>query len=156
MTEKRRILFVCTGASCRSQIAAGWAQHIAGDRLRAFAAGTDPQGLNPRAVAIMREIGIDIGQSRSASVYEFLGADLPDCVITVCSEAGRNCPEFSRSVRTVRWSFDDPASAAGDEAEVEAVFRRVRDEICESVSRWVCREFDLDPFSSSVGSERTA
>jgi arsenate reductase len=157
MSKKKRVLFVCTGASCRSQLAAGWARHLAGGRLESFAAGTDPQGLNPRAVGIMAEIGIDISASASASVYDFLGQNLPDIVIAVCSDAGHNCPDFPATVPTLHWSFDDPASAAGEEAEVEAVFRRVRDEIRDAVSSWICREFALEPFSAlALGSERTA
>ena len=75
---KTRVLFVCTGASCRSQMAAGWARHLGGGQVEAFAAGTDPQGLNPRAVASMDEVGIDISQSPSASVYDFLETRSPE------------------------------------------------------------------------------
>jgi len=155
MARKKRVLFVCTGASCRSQIAAGWAGRLAGEHLEAFAAGTDPKGLNPGAVAVMREVGVDISHSRSASVHEFLEVNTPDFVIAVCSEAGRNCPDFPSTTPTLRWSFDDPAAFDGSQAQAEALFRRVRDEIRERVSRWIITEFGVMPFHP-LPSERTA
>lgn len=136
MRDKQRVLFVCTGASCRSQMAAGWALHLAGDRLEAYSAGTDPKGLHPLAIRAMGEVGIDIADRRSASVFDFLD-DPPDHVITVCSEAGRNCPEFPAYVPTLRWSFEDPAAARGPEPEVFDLFRRVRDEIRDRLTTWI-------------------
>ena len=140
MADKSKVLFVCTGASCRSQMAAGWALSLAGDRLEAFSAGTQPKGLHPLAVEAMREVGIDIGARESASVFDFL-KDPPDHVITVCSDAGRDWPEFPAYVPIVRWSFDDPAAALGTKQEVFEVFRRVRDEIHDRLSLWIDGEF---------------
>ena len=149
-----RVLFVCTGASCRSQMAAGWARELGGEGVEAFAAGIDPKGLDPRAVACMQEVGIDISRSPSESVYGFLETGAADVVIAVCSEAGRNCPEFPSSVPVLRWSFEDPAAAGGPASERAEVFRRVRDEIREAVSCWLVRELGIQPFRPRA-SERT-
>jgi len=149
-----RVLFVCTGASCRSQMAAGWARELGGEGVEAFAAGIDPKGLDPRAVACMQEVGIDISRSPSESVYGFLETGAADVVIAVCSEAGRNCPEFPSSVPVLRWSFEDPAAAEGTLSEREEVFRCVRDEIRVAVSRWLVTELGIRPFRPR-SSERT-
>ena len=136
-------------------MAAGWARHLAGDRVEAFAAGTRPQGLNPKAVAIMQEVGVDISSSPSVSVLDFLSGEPPDFAIAVCSEAGRDCPAFPANVATLRWSFEDPAAARGSAREVEACFRRVRDEIRERVASWLAAELGIRP-PGRTPSERTA
>jgi arsenate reductase len=126
MTAKHRVLFLCTGNSCRSQMAEGWMRHLAGEQWEVASAGTRPSGLNPRAVAAMAEIGVDIAAQRSKHVDEFLGRPF-DAVITVCDHANETCPIFPGPARRLHWSFEDPAAASGSDAERMAVFRRVRD-----------------------------
>ena len=127
----RRVLFLCTGNSARSQIAEAWASALAGDRLRAWSAGTAPKGLDPRAVEVMGEVGIDLTAQRSKSVEEV--RDLPfDLVVTVCDAARESCPVFPGRVSHLHAGFDDPprlAAAAAGEAEALSIYRRVRDEI---------------------------
>jgi arsenate reductase len=129
---KAKVLFLCTGNSCRSQMAEGWAKHLLGDRVDAYSAGVETHGLNPRAVQVMAEAGVDISGQRSQEVDEFL--DLaPDLVVTVCDNAAERCPVLPGSPRTVHHSFRDPAGAHGSENEVLPVFRSVRDEIRDFV-----------------------
>jgi arsenate reductase (thioredoxin) len=125
---KSRVLFLCTGNSCRSQMAEGLLRHLAGDRFDVTSAGVRPAGLNPVAVAVMQEIGIDISGHRSKSVDEFSGQPF-DWVITVCDAAREACPVFPGAASQLHWSFADPALAAGPLEERLAVFRAVREEI---------------------------
>ncbi|TAJ07364.1 MAG: arsenate reductase ArsC [Nitrospirae bacterium] len=125
---KPRVLFLCTGNSCRSQMAEGWLRHLAGDRFDVASAGTHPVGLNPVAVAAMREVGVDISRHTSKNVNQFLGERF-DYVITVCDSAKEACPTFPGATSRLHWSFDDPAAAQGSLEERLQVFRRVRDEI---------------------------
>lgn len=129
--NKLRLLFLCTGNSCRSQMAEGWARHLKSDEIEAFSAGVDPQGLNPLAVLVMQEAGVDIGQQRSKHVREFAGCEF-DFVVTVCGDARDNCPALPTGGVTVHVGFDDPprlAADAGSQDEALAHYRRVRDEI---------------------------
>ncbi len=135
MPEKLKILFLCTGNSCRSQMAEGWARHLRGDEITPFSAGIETHGLNPLAVRVMAEAGVDISGQKSKLV-----ADLPqqsfDLVITVCGHADENCPFFPGPTRVVHHGFDDPPQlAAGAASEEEALshYRRVRDEIRDFV-----------------------
>ncbi len=125
---KKKVLFLCTSNSCRSQMAEGWLQHLAGDRFEVSSAGTHPAGLNPGAVDAMRELGIDISGHRSKHLNEFLGVRF-DHVVTVCDRAKETCPIFPGSREVLHWSFDDPAVARGSDEERRKVFQRVRDEI---------------------------
>lgn len=135
---KRRVLFLCTGNSCRSQMAEGFLRTMAGDRFQAESAGTDPAGLNPGAVAAMSELGIDISGQRSKSMKEL--EDQPfDCVITVCDRARESCPTLPGAATVLHWSLEDPAAARGPVEERRAVFRRVRDELAEHVRRFLER-----------------
>src|SRR5881394_1037650 len=127
MTEKKRVLILCTGNSARSQMAEGLLRHLAGDRFEVESGGVEPSRVRPQAVAAMREVGIDISRHRSKSVDEFAGQDF-DYVITVCDNANERCPVFPGKTERIHWSFEDPAAAAGDEAFQLSVFRRVRDE----------------------------
>ena len=130
--SERSILFLCTGNSCRSQMAEGWTRHLHGDRVAAYSAGVETHGLNPRAVAVMREAGVDISGQESQHVDEF--TDLaPDLVVTVCDHAAERCPVLPGAARTIHHRFDDPARATGDEDTVLGEFRRVRDEIRDFV-----------------------
>ena len=129
---KRRVLFLCTGNSARSQMAEGLLREHGGDRFEVQSAGTHPAGLNPLAVEAMRQIGIDIGHQQSKSLEGYLEQSF-DFVITVCDRAKEACPIFPGATRTLHWSFDDPVAALGSEAERLAAFRRVRDEILNRI-----------------------
>jgi len=126
-----KILFLCTGNSCRSQMAEGWTRHLKGDQIDVWSAGVEPHGLNLNAVKVMAEAGVDISGHRSTHVRDVL--DIPfDTVITVCDHARESCPLFPRPVRKIHQSFDDPpflAKSAASEEEVLNIYRRVRDEI---------------------------
>lgn len=129
--ERLKVLFLCTGNSCRSQMAEGWARQLKSEWMEAYSAGTAPQGLNPKAVRAMAEAGVDISGQRSKSVEELEGVEF-DAVITVCGEADRACPRFSGDVKVIHAGFDDPPRLeAGARSEEEALghYRRVRDEI---------------------------
>lgn len=128
MDEKLKILFLCTGNSARSQMAEGWARHLKGDIVEPYSAGVDVHGLNPLAVKVMKEAGVDISTQTSKPVFTLL--DIPfDYVITVCGHADENCPVFPGKTKVIHHGFDDPAKAEGTEEEKLAVFRKVRDEI---------------------------
>lgn len=129
---KKRVLFLCTGNSCRSQMAEGWLRHLAGDRFDAFSAGTHPVGLNPGAIEAMGNAGVDISAHRSKHLNEFTGEKF-DYVVTVCDRAKETCPIFPGARTVLHWSFDDPAGAQGSHDERKAVFQRVRDEIADRV-----------------------
>jgi arsenate reductase len=129
--RKTRILFLCTGNSCRSQMAEGWAKALKADVIEAHSAGIETHGLNERAVAVMAEAGVDISGQRSKHVDQ-LKDMVFDFVITVCDAARENCPVFPGRARRVHKGFEDPprlAQGAKNEAEALAPFRRVRDEI---------------------------
>jgi arsenate reductase len=128
MSNKKRVLILCTGNSARSQMAEGLLRRDAGDRFEVFSAGVEPSHVRPQAVEVMREAEIDISGHRSKSVDEFAGQEF-DYVITVCDNANERCPVFPGKTEHIHWSFDDPAAATGDEAAKLAVFRWVRDEI---------------------------
>lgn len=123
MSEPKRALFLCTGNSCRSQIAEGLLRHIAGDRFEAFSAGTRPaQCVHPLAVETMRERGIDISHHRPKHLSEFDGQHF-DLLITTCDSANEECPYYPGAKERLHWSIPDPASATGTEEEVRAAFR---------------------------------
>jgi arsenate reductase len=125
---KSKVLFLCTGNSCRSQMAEGFLRHLSDDRFDVHSAGTHPTSVNPLAIAVMREKGIDISQQLSKNVAEYLGQPF-GFVITVCDHANEQCPVFPSLSTRLHWSFDDPAAATGSDEERLPVFRRVRDEI---------------------------
>lgn len=131
MDRKPVVLFLCTGNSCRSQMAEGWARHLKGDKLKAASAGVTPSSLNPDAVQVMAEAGVDISGHWSKHVDE-LAAQQIDYVVTVCDHAHETCPVFSGGAKIIHHSFDDPphlAAEAQSEQERLAPYRRVRDEI---------------------------
>jgi len=126
-----KILFLCTGNSCRSQMAEGWARRLKPDQVEPYSAGVEPRTLDPRAVRVMTEAGVDISGQRPKHVDEFKEIDL-DCVVTVCGHAHERCPMFPGRTKVTHVGFDDPpALAAGAQTEEEALghYRRVRDEI---------------------------
>lgn len=123
------VLILCTGNSCRSQMAEGLLRQAAGSALDVRSAGSKPTGaIHPNAIHVMREIGIDISNHVSKSLTEFLNQNV-ETVITVCGNADQACPMFPGQVNRHHWGFDDPAHASGSEEEQLAVFRRVRDDI---------------------------
>jgi arsenate reductase (thioredoxin) len=123
MSEKIRVLILCTGNSARSQMAEGLLRHDGGERFEVQSAGTIKSFVRPQAIEAMREVDIDISGHRSKSVDEFLGQEF-DYVVTVCDSANESCPVFPGKTKRIHWSFDDPAKSGDIE-----VFRRVRDEI---------------------------
>lgn len=131
MQEKLKVLFLCTGNSCRSQMAEGWARHLKGDVIDPYSAGIETHGLNPNAVKVMAEAGVDISGQRSKHVDEV--RDIPfDYVVTVCDDAHESCPLFPGRTKVIHVGFDDPprlAKEAKDEQEALSHYRRVRDEI---------------------------
>lgn len=129
------VLFLCTGNSCRSQMAEGWARSLLADRVRAYSAGTKPHGLNPLAVRAMREVGVDIS-GHTSKTAEDLRDERIDLVVTVCDSAHEACPVFPGATRIIHRGFDDPprlAQGAASEDEAMVHYRRVRDEIKQMV-----------------------
>jgi len=123
-----RILVLCTGNSCRSQMAEGYLRHFASRRAEVYSAGVETHGVNPRAIAIMQEDGIDISEHTSNHLDEYRDLSF-DHVITVCDHAKERCPWFPTTAQKHHRNFTDPAKAAGSEAEIMSAFRTVRDEI---------------------------
>jgi arsenate reductase (thioredoxin) len=132
MTRKKRVLFLCTHNSARSQMAEGLLRHLAGDRFEAMSAGTEATHVRPLAVRAMEEVGVDISRQESKTLERYLGESF-DYVITVCDDANEACPFFPGASERLHWSFEDPSRAEGSEEERLAVFRGVRDRIKERV-----------------------
>lgn len=135
MKDKLRILFLCTGNSCRSQMAEGWARHLKGEVIEAYSAGIEVHGLNPKAVLVMAEAGVDLSGHRSRHLDEFKDTPL-DVVITVCGHAHETCPVFPGHCRVVHRAFGDPpqmaralAQQGASEEEQLSCYRLIRDEI---------------------------
>ena len=135
--RRRRVLFLCTGNSCRSQMAEGLLRRLGNGRYESLSAGARPAGyVHPMAVEAMRELGIDISRQLSKHIDEFLPpvGVIPDLIVSVCSSADEECPVFPVEVERLHWPFDDPAHAEGDESQRMTQFRRVRDEIRAAIS----------------------
>jgi len=132
---KKRVLILCTGNSARSQVAEGLLRHDFGDRFEVASAGTKPSRVRPEAIAVMKELGIDIAGHRSKSVDEFADQKF-DYVLTVCDNAKETCPVFPGHGNRLHHSFEDPAATDGSEQERLAVFRRVRDQIRQYLQRF--------------------
>jgi len=131
MARKLKVLFLCTGNSCRSQMAEGWARSLKADAIKPYSAGTQPRALDPRAVRVMSEAGVDISDRQSKTI-DALGGVAFDCVVTVCDRARESCPLFPGRTKVVHVGFDDPPRLAADaktEDEALSHYRRVRDEI---------------------------
>ena len=133
--NKNRVLFLCTGNSARSQMAEGFLRHMAGDRFEVFSAGVKPTQVNPLAVKVMAEAGVDISKHRSKSAMEFIGQQF-DYIITVCDNAKQTCPVFPGKHEKIHWDLEDPAEAQGSEEERIVVFRTIRDEIRKKIEEW--------------------
>ncbi|HDS84855.1 MAG TPA: arsenate reductase ArsC [Phycisphaerales bacterium] len=131
MAKKLNVLFLCTGNSCRSQMAEGWCRHLKGDVIEPYSAGIETHGLNPNAVKVMAEAGVDISKQYSKHLDQVKEMDF-DYVVTVCGHANENCPMFPGKAKVIHVGFDDPpALAKNAKTEQEAIdcYRRVRDEI---------------------------
>ena len=121
----KNILVLCTGNSCRSQIAEGYLQHFAGDKAKVYSAGIETHGVNPKAILVMKEDGIDISKHTSNNIDEYLNVDF-DFVITVCDNAKERCPYFPTKAKKSHYNFPDPSKAKGSEEEIMNEFRNVR------------------------------
>lgn len=124
----KKVLILCTGNSCRSQLAEGFIRHFAGDSAVVYSAGIETHGVNPRGIAVMAESGIDISHHTSNNVNEYATVDF-DYLITVCDNAKESCPYFPTQAQKFHYNFPDPAKASGTEEEIMEEFRRVRDMI---------------------------
>ena len=133
---KPKVLVLCTGNSCRSQIAEGYLRHFAGNKADVYSAGIETHGVNPRAIATMKEDGIDISMHTSNNVNEYSHITF-DYVITVCDNAKENCPYFPASAKSFHHNFPDPAKAKGSEQEIADAFRKVREMIKEYAKKFV-------------------
>jgi len=133
-----KLLFLCTGNACRSQIAEGWAHALAEESIRAYSAGIEAHGLNPRAVAVMHEAGVDISGQESTRLNEDMLEQM-DYVVTVCGHADERCPVLPPGVRKEHWPLADPAKAEGHEEDIMQVFRHSRDDIRRRVQALIER-----------------
>lgn len=136
MKQQKTVLFLCTGNSCRSQMAEGWLKKLGGDRFKVYSAGIVAHGKNPRAIAVMAEAGVDISTQESEQLNLEILKDL-DLLVTVCANADETCPFVPVSCEKQHWPFDDPAKAKGNEEEIMLEFRRVRDQIRDKISLFV-------------------
>ena len=132
------LLFLCTGNSCRSQMAEGWARQLGPEWLLVQSAGIEAHGKNPRAIAVMAEAGVDISTQESTRATEEM-LQAADLVVTVCGHADEYCPPLPAGTRKEHWPLDDPAKASGDEVQVMNVFRASRDDIKQRVSELLNR-----------------
>lgn len=128
MGNAPKVMFVCTGNSARSQMAEGFARHLGRGRIEALSAGMEPSRLNPYAVAVMQEKGIDISSQQSKPFDEPLARQM-DLVVTVCGNADQRCPVLPPEVQRLHWPLEDPAAAKGTDAEILAKFQEIRDQI---------------------------
>jgi arsenate reductase len=126
--DKIKVLFICTGNSCRSQMAEGWTRHLKGDTIDAYSAGLLPGSVNTRAIKVMKEVGVDISKQTSKHIDELTDLNF-DYVVTVCDYARQQCPTFGEKVRTIHKSIEDPSFLEGTEEEIMAAFRKTRGEI---------------------------
>lgn len=132
----KKILVLCTGNSCRSQIAEGYLRHFANGNAEVYSAGVETHGVNPKAIAIMQEDGIDISNHTSNNIDEYFDIDF-DFVITVCDNAKERCPFFPTKAKKFHHNFSDPAKATGTDEEINEQFRQVRQQIKEYCERFV-------------------
>ncbi|MEN9977180.1 MAG: hypothetical protein RIR36_1340 [Bacteroidota bacterium] len=131
----KKILVLCTGNSCRSQLAEGYLRHFAGDKAMVYSAGVETHGVNPRAIATMKEDGIDISEHTSNNILEYTGINF-DYVITVCDNAKERCPYFPSNAQKFHYNFPDPAKATGTETEIMKAFSDVR-----TMIKQYCKDF---------------
>lgn len=134
--SKQKVLFLCTGNACRSQMAEGWLKYLGGERFEVYSAGIVAHGKNPRAIAVMKEAGVDISGQESEQLDPAILNEL-DLLVTVCGNADESCPVLPVSCKKEHWPFDDPAKATGTEEEIMAEFCRVRDQIRNRIEMFV-------------------
>jgi arsenate reductase len=134
--SKKRVLFLCTGNSARSQMAEGFLRHLAGDKFEVYSAGIKPTEVNPLAIKVMDEVGIDISGQKAKSVTEFISQKF-DYVITVCDNAKQTCPVFPAKHKKIHWSLEDPAGIEGEEETKLKVFREIRNKIKENIIKFL-------------------
>ena len=149
MTKPIKVLFLCTGNSCRSQMAEGFARHYAGGKLEVYSAGTAPEPIRDETVEVMREVGIDISGQHSKGLDEV--PHEVDVVVTLCDRAAEACPLFPGSPRILHWSLPDPAQAEGTPDQVRDTYRAVRDRIAELVRPLVAELTGANPFAPAQG-----
>lgn len=137
--QKTLIYFLCTGNSCRSQMAEGWAKSLGGDKVEAYSAGIETHGLNPRAVAAMKAAGVDISHHQSELIDPKI-LSKADYVITLCGDANDKCPLTPPHVNRLHWGFEDPAKATGTEVEITRKFHEVRDAIKDRIAKFLEEE----------------
>ena len=140
MPEKIKVLFLCTGNSCRSQIAEAWLRELGGSQFEVYSAGLEPHGVNPSTTIVMEETGYDMSRHRSKHLDEYMGKIEFDFLITVCGNADERCPFFPGMGTRLHWPFEDPAAINGPEDQKLAFFRKVRDLIKEKIQSWLAEE----------------
>ena len=136
MIKKEKIIFICTGNACRSQIAEGLMRHLASDRFKAYSAGSHPTKIHPSAITVMKEIGIDISSHTSDPISLFINKSI-DIVVTVCDNANKACPVFAGRVERIHWSVKDPFKNWDSTTENLVDFRKTRDELTERIKNLI-------------------
>lgn len=135
--SKTKVIFLCTGNACRSQIAEAWLRELGGESFEVNSAGLEPHGVNPYTITVMEELGFDMSAHRSKHLDEFIREAEFDYLITVCGNADERCPFFPGMGLRLHWPFEDPAAFEGPEPEKLAVFRKVRDQIKDKIQSWL-------------------
>jgi arsenate reductase len=144
--RKKKVLFLCTGNSARSQMAEGLLRHHAGDRFEALSAGLEPRGVNPLAVKVMQEVGIDISGQTSKGIDRFLGKETIHYAVFVCANAEENCPvTYGLALNRLSWRMEDPAAFEGTEEKKLVRFREARDELDRRIREWLAEMDEEDP-----------
>jgi arsenate reductase len=136
-TEQTKVLFLCTGNSCRSQMAEAWLRELGGDRFTVFSAGLEPHGIHPLTITVMEETGYDMGDHSSKHLDAYRGTIAFDYLITVCGSAEERCPFFPGQGTRLHWPFEDPAGFDGPREEKLAFFRQVREQIKARIETWL-------------------
>ena len=149
MSNRQRVLFLCTHNSCRSQMAEGLVNHDLGDRFEAFSAGTEATRVNPLAAKVMQDIGIDISHHHSKILTDFAGQKF-DFAITLCSDADQKCPGLIGGAETIHIGFDDPSQIKGEESEVLPEYCRVRDAIRERIKQFLLAKSHISPYHPTI------
>ncbi len=137
---KTKILFLCTGNSCRSQMAQAWLRTLASDRFEVYSAGLEPHDIHPLTIQVMEEAGVDMRGYRSKHLDEYIGKIDFDYLITVCGDADERCPYFPGMGVRIHWPFEDPPAFEGPQEEKLALFRKVRDQIKAKIEEWLGEE----------------
>ncbi len=140
MSEKIKVLFLCTGNSCRSQMAEAWLKKLGGESFEVYSAGLEPHGVNPKTVIVMEETGYDMTPHRSKHLDEYQGKIEFDYLITVCGNADERCPYFPGMGQRLHWPFKDPAAFKGSETAQLAAFRKIRDQIKSKIESWLVEQ----------------